>query len=67
MSRYLTPADVAAELQCSPRYVSMLVARGELPALRVGRLSRIRREDLDEWLRQRTGRGVRSRAQDPAS
>lgn len=49
---FMTPAEVAAELRVSPAVVLRLVRRGDLPALRVGRLWRVDRDDLRRWIRR---------------
>jgi excisionase family DNA binding protein len=48
----LTPAEVIDYLRVNVRTVYRLMRTGELPAVRVGRQWRIRRSDLDSWLRQ---------------
>jgi excisionase family DNA binding protein len=56
--RFLTPQEVAAQLRVSPAVVLRLLRRGELPALRVGRLWRIDEEEFRRWTRRRWhGRG----------
>ena len=47
----LTPAEVIDYLRVNVRTVYRLMRTGELPAVRVGRQWRIRRADLDSWLR----------------
>lgn len=44
--QYLTIPDVARTWQTSPDTVRRAISRGELRAIRVGRLIRIRPEDL---------------------
>lgn len=52
---------VAALLSSSRRTVERLVTRGEMPApVRLGRLRRWNRADVEEWIRDGCGR-VRSR------
>ena len=51
-SGFMTPAEVAAELRVSPAVVLRLVRRGELPALRVGRVWRVDHDDLRRWIRR---------------
>jgi excisionase family DNA binding protein len=52
---------VAALLSSSRRTVERLVARGEMPApVKLGRLRRWNRADVEEWIRDGCGR-VRSR------
>ncbi len=54
-SRLFTLDQVAARLGMSAQTVWRWVARGRLPAVRLGARSvRIRQEDLDEFVRERT-------------
>jgi excisionase family DNA binding protein len=46
----MTPEQVAAFLQVTPRVVYGLIRRRELAAYRVGRSYRVSREDLDAYL-----------------
>lgn len=48
----LTPAEVLSCLRVNVRTVYRLMRTGELPAVRVGRQWRIRKADLDLWLRR---------------
>jgi excisionase family DNA binding protein len=48
----LTVAEVAAVLRVSPMTVYRLLHSGELPSIRVRRSFRIRRTDVDEYLRK---------------
>jgi excisionase family DNA binding protein len=48
----LTPTEVLAYLRVNVRTVYRLMRTGELPAVRVGRQWRIRRADLEHWLRR---------------
>jgi excisionase family DNA binding protein len=50
----LTPVEVIAYLRVNVRTVYRLMRTGELPAMRVGRQWRVRRADLDSWLRRDT-------------
>ena len=54
MSAYLTVNECAALLAVDHKTIRRLIERGELPALRVGRVLRIARDNLDE-LRYRPG------------
>jgi excisionase family DNA binding protein len=47
----LTPGDVQQKLRVNVRTLYRLMRAGILPALRVGRQWRVRRADLDAWLR----------------
>lgn len=51
-SEWLTPADVARDLQVSVRTVGRWIDRDGLPALRVGSVVRISRQALAEWQRR---------------
>jgi excisionase family DNA binding protein len=46
----LTIPDAAKYLRLSRAQTYRLAARGEIPAIRIGRSVRIRREQLDVWL-----------------
>ena len=50
----LTPTEVIAYLRVDVRTVYRLMRTGDLPAMRVGRQWRVRRTDLDSWLRRGT-------------
>lgn len=50
MSPHLSPVEVAALLGCSHDTVLRAIARGDLPAIRYGRLVRIAARDLDVFL-----------------
>jgi len=54
----LTLREVQAELRLADRTLRRLVATGELPVIRLGqRVLRVRREDLDRYLRARSQGG----------
>lgn len=48
----LTPTEVLGCLRVNVRTVYRLMRTGDLPAVRVGRQWRVRRSDLDSWLRR---------------
>jgi excisionase family DNA binding protein len=53
-SQVLTLSEVQAELRLADRTLRRLVATGELPVIRLGqRVLRVRREDLEAYLRSR--------------
>jgi excisionase family DNA binding protein len=55
---FLTTEEVLEYLQVNLRTVYRLIKAGKIPAVRVGRQWRFKREDLDAWLEsQRTRRG----------
>ena len=47
---FLTPQEVSDLLQVSVYTVRRWIKQGELPAYKVGRLWRINKHDLNEWL-----------------
>ncbi len=47
----LTTQEVAALLKVSIVTVRRLIASGDLPAARIGKSYRIRREDLEAWVK----------------
>lgn len=56
--RFHTPQEVAELLRVSPTAILRLLRRGELPAVRIGRLWRVEESELQRWLRhQRRPRG----------
>ena len=53
-TRWLTVNEVARYLSLHPRTVRRMIARGELPAVRVGAVEiRIATQELDAYLRSR--------------
>lgn len=46
----LTPEDVAAQLGCSRTYVYILLRSGQIPSLKLGKLRRVRPQDLKAFL-----------------
>jgi excisionase family DNA binding protein len=52
-TEWLTVEEIAAELKLKPKTVRDFVQRGEFPATKVGRVYRIRRSDLTDWLRSK--------------
>jgi excisionase family DNA binding protein len=54
-SRYLTPQEAAARCGVSEKTIRTWVQRGKLPASRAGRLLRIDRRDLEDYLTSGNG------------
>jgi excisionase family DNA binding protein len=52
-SEFMTAKDVAERLRVSERTVRRLIATGSLRVCRIGRGVRIRRADLEAFLRRR--------------
>ena len=53
----LTIAEVAKYLKLHELTVRRLAREGELPAFKVGRQWRIKRDLLEEWIAERSGKG----------
>jgi excisionase family DNA binding protein len=53
----LTPEELADYLKCSRTYAYQILARGEIPSLKLGKLRRIRRQDADLYLEQKLTSG----------
>ena len=49
-NRLVNVAEVAGYLSCSERHVWNLIARGDLPAYRLGAITRLRVEDLEGFV-----------------
>jgi putative molybdopterin biosynthesis protein len=49
---FLTPEEVSDLLQVSVYTIRRWIKQGELPAYKVGRLWRIDKTDLNDWLNQ---------------
>ena len=49
---YLKVAELCEELRITPRTAYLLLSKGEMPHVRVGRSIRIYRDALDEWRRE---------------
>ena len=53
----VTLSDAAIYLSCSRRHVERLLARGELPCVRLGRAVRVAVTDLDRYIAMRRSEG----------
>lgn len=51
---HLTVMEVAELLALSRSFIYSLINRGEIPAVKIGRSKRVRREDIDNFIRSRT-------------
>ncbi len=51
-SRLLTGYEVAQKLSISKSFAFLLMQRGEIPTVRLGRLVRVRQEDLEKFIEQ---------------
>ena len=66
----MTAGEVSEYLRCSVSMVRRMVRRSEIPHLRLGRLVRFRRREVDAWLSRRqegagSGQGIREPADHP--
>ena len=62
MHDVLTLNEAASFLRCSPDTVKRRAREGRLPASKIGREWRLRRQDLDAWLAD--GGTLRERVED---
>ena len=53
VAQYCTVSEVAVALRVSNMTVYRLVSAGDLPAVKVGRSIRLRRDEVDRYLRGR--------------
>jgi excisionase family DNA binding protein len=51
--RLLKPADVAEILQVSKAHAYILMKRGEIPSVRIGKIVRVRLEDLERYINEK--------------
>ena len=51
--RLLKPADVAEILQVSKAHAYILLKRGEIPSVRIGKIVRVRLEDLERYINEK--------------
>ena len=51
--RLLKPADVAEILQVSKAHAYVLMKRGEIPTVRIGKIVRVRLEDLERYINEK--------------
>lgn len=54
--RLLKPDEVAEILQVSKAFAYALLKRGDIPAVRIGNLVRVRPEDLEKYIQEKAGR-----------
>ncbi len=57
---FLTTEEVLEYLQVTQRTVYRLIKAGRIPAVRVGRQWRFRKQDVDRWLESQQGRSTRA-------
>lgn len=51
--RLLKPSDVAEILQVSKAHAYVLMKRGEIPSVRIGKIVRVRLEDLERYINEK--------------
>jgi len=49
----LTPEELANYLKCGRTYVYQILALGEIPSLKLGKLRRIRRQDAELYIQKK--------------
>ena len=54
----LTVAEAAEFLRVHPNHVYELIRRGELPHVRLGRIIRLPRHRLEQWIEEQCGASV---------
>lgn len=52
-TRLLKSEEVAEILQVSRAHAYMLMKRGEIPTVRIGKVVRVRREDLERYIHEK--------------
>jgi excisionase family DNA binding protein len=58
LSEMMTIAEVAMYLKLHELTVRRLAREGELPAFKVGRQWRVKRDLLESWIEERSGQGT---------
>ena len=56
--KLLTGSEVAQVLQVSKSFAHLLMQRGDLPVVRLGRLVRVRPEDLEKFIEEKANKPV---------
>lgn len=56
----MTVREVARYLRLSQAKVYRLARAGDIPAMRIGKSWRFRKDMIDDWFRQRVGTGLKS-------
>ena len=59
LQAFLTTDEVLGYLKTTPRTIYRLIRSGELPAVRIGRQWRFRRDDLDRWVERQAANSTR--------
>ena len=53
----LTPEELADYLKCSRTYAYQILARGDIPSLKLGKLQRIRCQDAELYIEKKVSGG----------
>jgi excisionase family DNA binding protein len=56
VEKYLTINEVCDILQVKKHYVYALTSQRRIPFLKMGRFLRVRKEDIDEWLKDKANK-----------
>jgi len=64
MDKLLTPAEMADYLGVKPSTIYQWSHQGFIPNIKLGKLLRFRKEDIDKWLASRSTNGRKARRVD---
>jgi len=57
MDKWLTLEQIAEYLQMSTSSIYKMAQKGKIPAYKVGRQWRFKKEEIDEWVREQNTKG----------
>jgi excisionase family DNA binding protein len=60
--QWYSPREVGARLGVSRRWVNLIIARGDLPAVELGRTRRVLGADVNRYLREHRRQGLAAHA-----
>ncbi|NOY56978.1 MAG: helix-turn-helix domain-containing protein [Actinobacteria bacterium] len=55
---WLSVADICAYMEVTPYVVTSLLRAGEIPAVKFGRVWRVSKRDLEDWINVQRGQDV---------
>ena len=53
--KLITPAEVAERLKVSKALVYQMLKKGDIPAVRFGKIVRVRQDDLERFIHEKSG------------
>ena len=62
--RLMNPADVAERLNVSRASAYNLLKQGVIPSVRMGKMIRVRREDLEKYIYEKVELGIKGKGRD---